>query len=200
MIESASVVTQESSVVHARHLLAGTQLFFFLVLVVCFEINHGPTAQTNGISYYGVYRPTILLLLTGFTVAAVGLWRTAWYFAHTDAPRLTVVALRVVALGLFLLLATPYDRGTLLNWAHMTVGVTIALVQLAITVLLLATRRTARSVLGFAVQLGGGILAAASLPDWHVAFLLQGETIYYVGFGWCLIEWTYALRAWPSAT
>jgi hypothetical protein len=87
-----------------------------------------------------------------------------------------------------------------MNWSHMTTGVTIALTQLAITVLLLAKRRTARSVLGFAVQLGGGILAAASLPDWHFTYLLQGETIYYVGFGWCLIEWTYALHASPHVT
>jgi hypothetical protein len=97
---------RESSVAHARHLLAGTQLFFFLVLTVYFEINHGTTAQTNGISYYGVYRPTILLLLIGFTATAVGLWRTAWYFSRTDAPKLTVGGLRVVALGLFILLAT----------------------------------------------------------------------------------------------
>lgn len=71
------------------------------------------------------------------------------------------------------------------------------MIQLAIAVMLLAKRRGFRPVAGFALQLVGGVIAAASLPDWHFAFLLQGETIFEIGFGLCLIEWTYTLRTSP---
>jgi hypothetical protein len=38
-------------------------------------------------------------------------------------------------------------------------------------------------------------MAAASLPDWHFNYLGPGETIFEIGFSWCLVEWTYALYA-----
>jgi hypothetical protein len=180
---------------HARHVLTLTQALFFCSLLICLLINHGATAQRDGISFYGVYAPTIVILVVGFCVAAAGLWRTAWYFARADAPAFSVVGLRVVSFGLFALLVTPYNKGTFLNWAHMVTGVTISLIQLGITTLLVAQRRSRRTLTGFALQLLGGVLAAASLPDWHFAYLLHGEILFEIGFGLCLIEWTYALAA-----
>src|ERR1700686_4887194 len=41
-------------------------------------------------------------------------------------------------------------------------------------------------------RVGRGV-AAASLPDWHFVYLLQGEIVFQNGFAWCLIERTYAL-------
>jgi hypothetical protein len=79
----------------------------------------------------------------------------------------------------------------------MITGVTLALIQVAITALLLIRRFTSRSGLGAPAQLLGGLVAAASLPDWHFQYLLQDEILYEVGFGWCLIEWTYALHSRP---
>jgi hypothetical protein len=100
------VTIQESSVgVQARHLLVATQSVFFGSLLICIVINHGPIARNDGISFCGVYAPTVLILIAGFSIAAVGLWRTARYFAQTDAP-----AFSVVALGLFALLLTPYNQ------------------------------------------------------------------------------------------
>lgn len=181
--------------IQARHVLVVTQVVFFFALLVCFFINHGSTAQADGISFYGVYAPTIAIVITGFTVAAFGLWRTASYFTRTDAPVFSVVGLRTIALGLFALLLTPYNQGTFLNWAHMVVGVSMALIQLGIVILLLQRRRTTLCVAGFAIQLIGGIIGAFSLPDWSFTFLLQGETLFEIGFGLCLIEWTYAILA-----
>ena len=39
----------------------------------------------------------------------------------------------------------------------------------------------------------GGAMATASLADWSFSYLLQGEVIFQLGFGWCLIERTHAL-------
>jgi hypothetical protein len=68
-----------------------------------------------------------------------------------------------------------------------------AILQLEIALQLVRESRSFRTVLGLAVPLAGGGIAAASLPDWHFEYLLQGEIIFQVGFSWCLIEWTYAL-------
>jgi hypothetical protein len=195
-LSDIGVAVQEEAVgIHARHVLVLSQAMFFCCLVACFLIDHGAAAQNDGISFYGVYAPTILILVVGFTCAAVGLWRTASYFARTDAPAFSVVGLRVLALGLVALLVTPFNRGTFLNWAHMTAGVSMSLVQLGIVALLLMRRRTFSSVCGLVVQLAGGVISAASLPDWHFAYLLQGETLFEIGFGLCLIQWTYAVLA-----
>jgi len=172
-----------------------TQAYFYLTLIVCLAINHGPEAQLDGISFYGVYHGTLALVVVGFAVAGAGLWRGAALLRDTDAPLALRGGMRFVAGGLGLLLVTPFNRGPWFNWSHMTVGVAIALTQAAMTLRLVTRRRTVGVRGGVAVQLGGGLVAAASLPDWHFAYLLTGELIYQLGFGWCLIEWTYALRA-----
>jgi multisubunit Na+/H+ antiporter MnhG subunit len=179
--------------VQTRNVLFLTQVAFFASLAWCYLIYHGPVVQIDGISYYGVFHRTLPILFLGYLVAAIGLWRTGDYLRSVHASSTVWIGLRVVGLSLMVLLATPFNHGAWLNWAHMTTGVIGAVVQLAITWRLLTTRRTVRSVAGFVVQLGGGLLSAASLPDWHFSYLFTGEVLYQMGFAWCLIEWTYTL-------
>jgi hypothetical protein len=75
----------------------------------------------------------------------------------------------------------------------MIAGVLGALCQLEVALQLVRENRSFRTVIGLVVLVLGGLIAAASLPDWHFEYLLQGEIIFQVGFAWCLIEWTYAL-------
>ena len=197
MSDVEPVVTSERLEVHARHVLAFTQLGFFLLLATCVLMDHSATVENDGISFYGVHATTLPIIAAAFAIGAGGLWRTARYFSAIHAPRLTTAGLRFVAVGLVALLLTPFNHGTVLNWMHMSIGVAMALVQLAISILLLVRRPSTRPALGFALQLIGGVVAALSLPDWHLAYLLQGETIYEVGFSWCLIEWTYLVHSRP---
>jgi len=185
----------ESAVARARQTLLITQSIFFLALAVCLLINHGHVAANDGISYYGVYVPTMPILFTGYFAAAAGLWWTSTYFTAAGAPPFTRAAFRAIAIGLIVLLATPYNQGAFLNWTHMTVGVSMALLQLGSSILLLRRWRTVGSTLGFSTQLAGGVLGALSLPNWHFTWLLQSECLFELGFGWCLLEWTFALRS-----
>ncbi|MGH9020690.1 MAG: hypothetical protein ACRDV0_06680 [Acidimicrobiales bacterium] len=178
----------------ARQTLIYTQAVFFCALAVCLVIKHGHVAETDGISFYGVYPPTMPALFTGYLVGAAGLWWTSGQFVAAGAPRWTLVAMRVIATGLVVLLATPYNPGTFLNWAHMSVGVTMGVAQVALVVDLLRRRRNPGLVTGACVGLFGGVLGAISLPDWHITLLLEGETLLEVGFAWCLIEWTHGLE------
>jgi hypothetical protein len=176
-----------------RHVLLVTQSLFFFALAWCLVLNHSATAEIDGISFYGVYHETLPLLIGGYAAAFVGLWVTSTHFKMAGVPALTWVGLRAIAVLLFVLLATPYNRGALLNWTHMIAGIVGAILQLEVALQLVRESRSLRTVLGLAVLLVGGVLAAASLPDWHFEYLLQGEIVFQIGFAWCLIEWTYAL-------
>ncbi len=162
--------------------LVVTQVVFFATVALCVAINHSEMAQNDGISFYGVYHPTIAILCVGYVAASVGLWRIAHYLKRSSLSPVSVVSLRLVALGLFALLLTPYDEGTFLNWSHMSVGVLVALLQLELALQFLRHRPSSRGVSAFSVQLVGGLLCAASLPDWHFAYLLPGEIVFQIGF------------------
>lgn len=95
-------------------------------------------------------------------------------------------------------MASPYDRGAFLDWTHLITGVGGAVFQLAQQ--LVRESRSPRTVLGLAVLFVGGIVAAASLPDWHFEYLLQREIVFQLGFAWSLIEWTCALAARTRGT
>ncbi len=170
-------------------LLALTQSLFFASLALCVTMNDSVTARRDGISFYGVYPRTILLVVVGYAAAGLGLWNAATWLRGAGAAPSAVASARIVAVGLPLLLVTPYDRGTFFNWAHMSVGVTMALAQLAASVVLVRRRRRFDAWAVLAVQLAGGLLAAASLPDWPFPWLLQGETIYELAYGLSLFLW-----------
>ena len=188
--DSSQAVVAETQ---TRHLLFVTQLLFFFALAWCLILNHSKTAENDGISFYGVYHETVPLLMGGYAVAFVGLWRTSTHFKAAGVPTLTWIGLRAIAILLFVLLVTPFNQGALLNGTHTMAGVLGAIFQLEVALQLVRESRSFRTVIGLAILLLGGVIAAASLPDWHFEYLLQGEIIYQVGFSWCLIEWTYAL-------
>ena len=177
--------------------LAATQAIFFTLLAECVAIDHSEVAQADGVSFYGVYHRTIVLLALAFVVAAWGLWKAAANYATLGAPAFTVYGVRAVALGLFVVIATPFNQGTFLNWTHMTAGVAMALVQGAITIALVRRFPQPASWSAFWVQLGGGLLAAFSLPDWHFPYMLMGEVIYQVGFAAALLTWMVVLASAP---
>ena len=158
-------------------------------------MRHDPTVENDGISFYGVYPPTIPLLIGAFAAGGVGLWRSAGALG-TRWPALAS-ALRAVASGLGLLLLTPYSLNAVFNWSHMTIGVVMALVQGGITIALVRRDPRVGTWAIFSLQLAGGLLAAVSLPAWPVAYLLQGEIVYEIGFGIAVLAWLRVLRTAP---
>ena len=185
----------EQGEVEVRHFLLATQAFVFLCVGVCLFMDHSAKAESGGISFYGVYHRTLLIIILGFGVGSYGLWRASTYLARAGLAHLSVLGLRCLAVGLVLLLLTPYNKGAFFNWAHMSVGIVMALVELAIVSQLTRLHRSWQALGALTVQLGGGVWAGASLPDWRFSYLLVGELIFEAGFAWCLIEWTYALSS-----
>jgi hypothetical protein len=184
------ISSQESLQHHALRLVLTTQALFFVALAWCVILVHDHVAQNAGISYYGVHHGTVVIAVVGYVAAAIGLWRTSTLFRIGRLDPLIWLGLRVVAVVLILLLVTPYSGGPFLNWTHMTIGVFGALVQLAISITLLRRYGSLAAILGFSIQLAGGILGALSLPNWRFEYLLYSEILFQLGFCWCLIGWT----------
>ncbi|MDE3007411.1 MAG: hypothetical protein KGJ10_01730 [Acidobacteriota bacterium] len=174
----------------ARRLVARTQTLFFVLLACCVVSDHSEVAQRDGISFYGVHAPTLALAVVAYVVASVGLWQFAHLLIDATGDRFVGAQLRVVAVVLVVLLITPYNRGALLNWTHMGAGVVGALAQLACAGRLAWRTTTTRSRAALVVMLVGGVVSALSLPNWHFAYLLDGEIILEIGFAWSLWEWT----------
>ena len=181
--------------VNARRVVARTQTLFFVVLFGCLLVSHSRVAQRDGISFYAVNARSIAFAFVGYLVAAAGLWRFSQIMRAVNEERLVWWGLRTVAVTLVVLLATPFNKGTFLNWAHMTAGVIGALAQLALGWRLCLRTGAARAWGAIVVMLAGGVLAAFSLPDWPFSALLEGEVILEIGFAWCMWEWTQVLAA-----
>jgi hypothetical protein len=185
-LHSVTTLSNSDSPVLESHrinrVLIVTQVVFFSSVALCIVINHGEMAENDGISFYGVYHATIAILAIGYGVATIGLWLIATYFKHSGVGSFTVVAVRLVGIGLVALLLTPYNKGAIFNWCHMVVGIIGALLQLEIALQFLRHRPSSRGFAALSVQLVGGIICAASLPDWNFAYLLPGEIIFQIGF------------------
>jgi hypothetical protein len=182
---------------HVRRLLVVTQLVFFASLIACWIVAGGDRASTNGISFFGVYWPTLPIIALGYLSSSVGLWRTATYFQYLDQSKVVVFGLRYIALGLVGLLLLPYNVNGYFNFGHTILGVSGALTQVSMALVLLRPLHSWRGWLAFAIQIGGGLVAFAALPDWKFGYLLQGETIFQIGFGLCLIELTFQVKRFP---
>ncbi len=179
----------------ARRIVLASQGVFFGALALCVLLIHDHVAQNDGISYYGVHAETIVFAVVGYVVAAVGLWWFAGILRDEGVETVGWVSARAVSVMLILLLVTPFNKGTFLNWAHMTVGVVGALVQLGASWRIMRRRATTLASVGFWTLLVGGVVAAASLPDWGFTHLLTGEIVFEIGYALCVTEWVHELRA-----
>jgi hypothetical protein len=171
-----------------RRLLLTTQAVFFLAIGLCSLIAYGPSAESSGISFFGVHAPTVLLVAVAYGAGAIGLWRAATQLS-SRGDEVVVVTMRVAALGLLLELATPYNHGTFLNWAHMSIGVAIGVAQMGASCWVVVHDRRRTIVAATIVQLIGGLMAAASLPNWGFSHMLEGEVLFALGYAGCLVAW-----------
>ncbi|WP_276940189.1 hypothetical protein [Ferrimicrobium acidiphilum] len=151
-----------------------------------------PTNNVNiyGISYYLVHIRTFFPLALGFLICIGLVIHVGRQLPSDEQPfrtlRTSFIAIGVLMAGIML---TPYTWNTFFNWAHMTLGAALFVIQLAVSIWI--TSRWVRVGINWSmiiVQLVGGILAMFSLPDNGINLLMPGEIIFQFGFAILLLS------------
>lgn len=145
-------------------------------------MQHSSAVRNDGISYYGVHVNTLPVIAVGYLAGSASVWYLARAFMMMAASKLLTLALVLVGIGLPLLLLTPYNGGATLNLLHTVCGTVVGASEVLVGLFALRHRMNRWVLVGFVVELVGGIIAAASLPDWHFSHLLGGEILLQIGF------------------
>jgi hypothetical protein len=176
-----------SSYAAARRALLAGSLGFWASILVCLAIAHGPTVERDGISYFSVRATTLPVIVLGYGAVIAGMLVAARRLPDDDLGRRLALPMRCMPACVVALLITPFNKGTALNWTHMTLGVTLAISQAVVTIWLCTVLPVPRVLAAGLLQLVGGIVAALSLPDTSFNYLLQGELLVNLGFCACLV-------------
>jgi hypothetical protein len=155
---------------------------FWAAIVACLAVSHSATTEQDGISYFGVHATTLPLIVLGYASVVAGMLVAAQRLPLDGVGRRLALPLRWMPACALLLLLTPFNHGTALNWSHMTVGVALAISQAAVTVWLLVVLSAPGVAAGALLELVGGVVSAISLPGSSFNHLLQGELLFNLGF------------------
>ncbi len=195
-VEGADEPIERSYAMALRPLIAGSTGFFGSV-AVCLAISHSATTEHDGISYFSVRSTTLPVILLGYACVIIGMLTAVRRLPDNQLGNRLSLAMRCMPVLFVALLVTPFNKGTLLNWTHMTIGVSLALAQGVVTVWLCSILPTARVLASAALELAGGGVSALSLPDSSFNYLLQGELLFNLGFCLCLIAVVHAAATAP---
>ncbi len=158
-------------------------LVLVATIAICSLIDFAPETETNGLSWFGVRRQTVVPFGLGVLCVVALLVRAAATLPDSSRPlvmtRRALVASAVLMLGL---LATPYTLSTFFNWAHMTFGATLFAMQLAYAGWFAATYREPVPMVLALAQLVAGLVAAASLVG-VVDQLFTAQVVFQVAYG-----------------
>ena len=163
--------------------LYAAELTFGATVIVCSLILFDHSVSVYGISYWGIRLETVPILVIGLMATSLMLFQAASRLPDQKPLTYMAICFRVVGAGAILLLLTPYTAGTFFNWAHMTIGATFFLAQMATSAYMyIKLPKDFWLSSAILVQLFGGILAMLSLPDNLLALMLQGEVLFQIGF------------------
>jgi hypothetical protein len=171
----------------ARRALIAGSAGFWASIAVCLAIAHDATVEHDGISYFSVRATTLPVIVLGYAAVIAGMLVAARRLPDDDLGRRLALPMRCMPAVVVALLVTPFNKGTALNWTHMTLGVTLATSQAVVTAWLCMVLPALRVLAAGLLQLVGGVVAALSLPDTSFNYLLQGELLVNLGFCACLV-------------
>jgi hypothetical protein len=155
-------------------------------VLICIDRAPRPIATTDGLSWFGVLRATVLEYGLTLLVTAALMLRAAAMIAAVPALRPARLGLTVSAALLPALVATPYTVNTVMNWIHMTVGSVLFVVQLLLSAWLWWARTRTPSVLALlVVEFLAGVVCFSSLIDLNT-WMLYGQLVFQLAFVACV--------------
>ena len=167
-----------------RDILLG-QLCLYAGLTICVMLKPDGLSVNDGISYFGIYRETLLPYLFGLLGAA--------YFsvrATTQLPaEMTLLrrAFKVYALLIVGIVITPYAVAKWVDYLHIAFGSALFSLQLLLSCWLVWRLHYAWwSIVLVLVELVSGIAALRYLRPAH-GLLFQSQVIFQLAFGTLLV-------------
>jgi hypothetical protein len=149
-------------------------------ILICLVIRSKQAELNYPVSYFGNFRDTILPYAAGFLLCTYWLIRTVRALPQEmHAIRVLLSLVATCSLGV---LCTPYMTSHLVGWIHLSFAISLLMLEIALSVLLIIRSHNPFAVVGFAVQLIGGVFAALSQTG-RVHIELMSELAVIVGFG-----------------
>ena len=168
-----------------RYIVYG-QVCFYVGLLVCIIIRPAGLANNAGISYYGVYRETILPYILALLGSAYFTIKAAEHFSALGQVimRYALTLMGLLTIGI---LITPDSLSKFMDGLHRGCGASLFSIQLLLSVwLVVQLRYKLWAIIGTLVELGGGIASFHYLSLQH-GLLLQAQVVFQAGFGWVII-------------
>jgi cytochrome bd-type quinol oxidase subunit 2 len=179
--------TMRSSVV--RYIIYG-QICFYTGLLACIVLKPHGLAANDGISYYGVYRETVLPYVFALLGCAYFCIKAAEQFTEA-AFKLLKYAFSVIGLLIIGIMVTPDSLSQFMDGLHRACGSSLFVVQLLLSGWFIVRLRYDWRAVGLTtLELAGGIASFIYLSPAH-GLLLQAQILFQLSFGALAI---YALK------
>lgn len=163
---------------------------FYLGLIVCVIIKPHGLATNDGISYYGIYRETVLPYAFALLGAAYFCLQASGELADSHFQLLRNW-LKIMAILLAGLVVTPYAAGTWVDYLHTTFGTILFAGQLLFSIWLIwQLHNKVWAIVLTVIEFFAGVASAIYLKPTH-GLLLQTQVIFQLAFGALL------LYSWP---
>lgn len=163
-----------------RYVLYG-QICFYVGLLLCIIIRPDGLAANGGVSFYGVYKDTIL----PYTLSLLGpAFFSIRAFELVTDERLRIVRRSLVLIGVFAVgvLLTPDAAGNTMDNLHRTFGALLFITQLVLSGWFLVRLKFDRGACLLALlELASGIAAFHYLAP-PKGLLLQAQVLYQTAF------------------
>lgn len=168
----------------------------FFLAVSIFIRPSGFTAN-DGISYYGVYKTTIVPYALAFLLSAIFYWRAASALPAKPTPyKYLSVSLEIVAVLIVGLLLSP---ASVLEPLHITIGSILFSFQLLVSIWLIVISQPVWPNINYVlIELFSGIAALYYFPK-HLGWLLQAQVIFQLAFGLLVIKVINKVSTNPAA-
>jgi len=157
--------------------LVAAQVSFFGLIALCAVLLPGQFI-VNGISYFGVHQPTIILYSLACVLSSFFLAAAALSLPRTE-PQLHILSiiLGIAAVLMLAILMFPYSVSDLFQLIHVLISVALFVLEFATSIWAWVINRSRLIGWLFCIELACGLLAAISLPH-----LLGFEAFGEIGF------------------
>lgn len=166
----------------ARYVIYG-QACFYTGLLICVILKPQGLTANGGISYYGVYRETILPYVLALLGPAYFLIKTAELYTESSQKliRYTLTAFGLLTIGV---LITP---DSLIDGIHRAFGIPLFSFQLLFSLwLVLRLDYKPLAILLAAMEFAGGLFSLIWLSPIH-GWSFESQVIFQAGFGGLLV-------------